>query len=74
MPYIAGGTLGDWAKRKPELWELQCAFRQIFQSLAFLHDKNVVHRDIKLENVLMTTHNVPIIVDLAYRGSRNTVP
>ena len=63
MPYIAGGTLGDWAKRKPELWELQCAFRQIFQSLAFLHDKNVVHRDIKLENVLMTTHNVPIIVD-----------
>jgi calcium-dependent protein kinase len=39
---------GHYAER-----DAACIIRQVVQAVAFLHSKNIVHRDIKLENVLM---------------------
>jgi len=36
---------------------------QVLQGIAYLHENNVVHRDIKLENILMTDNGQPIIAD-----------
>ena len=64
MPYLEGGTMHDWAnKQRPTLSKIQSIFRQIFQSLSYLHDQKVVHRDIKLENILMTSNDRPVVCD-----------
>ena len=63
MPFLEGGTLLDWAKQRPTLSEIQIIFRQVFQSLSYLHDQKIIHRDIKLENVLMTSHDRPVVCD-----------
>jgi serine/threonine protein kinase len=63
MPYIDRGTLGQWLASNPKPWEVQSVFRQLVQGLAFMHDHGVVHRDIKMDNVLMTSDTRPIICD-----------
>ena len=37
--------------------------KQIFMGLDFLHKKGIVHRDLKLENVLLTKEEVAKICD-----------
>lgn len=39
-------------ERLPEE-EAKTIFRQIVSAIAFCHSKNIVHRDLKLENVLL---------------------
>lgn len=63
MEYCAGRTLRDLIrgglyKNKDEVWRL---FRQILESLVYIHGMNVVHRDLKPENVFMdSAENVRI--------------
>lgn len=57
MPYCPGGDLFSFMANNrhsmsPSL--TMAIFTNIVQGLAFLHSKDIVHRDIKLENVLLT--------------------
>lgn len=38
-------------------------FRQIIEGIAYLHQQNVVHRDIKPQNLLVTAENKLFIMD-----------
>ncbi|AAM09111.1 putative protein kinase [Mamestra configurata nucleopolyhedrovirus A] len=54
MDYIKGGDLFDLWKKKERLstLELKLIVRQIVDGLDMLHYHNIVHNDIKLENIL----------------------
>ena len=51
---------------------MQSVFRQLLQGLAYLHDHGIVHRDMKLDNVLMEPDGLrPIICDLGISKDRS---
>ncbi|KAJ5782385.1 hypothetical protein N7457_004159 [Penicillium paradoxum] len=56
MPHCAGGDLNTLLARHGSLppQEADCIMTQILRALAFLHNQDTAHRDIRLETVLLT--------------------
>lgn len=52
--------------RKLEEDEARNLFRQIVEGIDYLHKKNIAHRDIKLENILLDQSNTIKIIDFGF--------
>ena len=65
MEYINGGNLFSFVKKRRKLSEktAKFLFRQIILGIQHMHSKNIVHRDIKLENILIDLNNNVKICD-----------
>lgn len=67
MDNINGGSLHSLLKSKPNRQlkesEAKGLFRQVASAIKYCHSKNITHRDIKLENVLLdeSKRNVKLI-------------
>lgn len=61
MEYASGGELKEYVSKKGKLSELEARniFLQIAEAVRYCHVFNVVHRDLKMENILFsnTGHN-----------------
>ena len=59
MEYICAGDLLSYIKKRSKLNEsiAKFIFKQIILSLQYIHSKNIVHRDIKLDNILIDLNN-----------------
>lgn len=58
MPYYEGGNLLSWLRngqRGKE--ELRAIFHELMRGIEYMHSNGIVHCDIKLENVFMTSNN-----------------
>eukprot|EP00347_Sterkiella_histriomuscorum_P013145 403365841 len=57
MEYVNGGSLHGYLKSKPnrQMHEIEAKylFKQVVSALYYCHQRNVTHRDIKLENILL---------------------
>lgn len=65
MEFCAGGDLYTLvlAAGKLEVAEADCYFKQMMRGVEYMHEMGVAHRDMKPENLLLTTHGSLKITD-----------
>ena len=64
MEYVDGGTLRDTiAQRKPSVESVIQISIQIGEALAEAHGKGIVHRDIKSDNIMLTSKGQAKVMD-----------
>jgi serine/threonine protein kinase len=75
LEFMAGGELFDIVADKGHLSEQQASqvVRDIITGVGYLHESDVVHCDIKPENILCKTHHWPLQVKLCDFGLSNFV-
>ena len=73
MEYCKGGELFNYIIRKKHLSEEQSCkfFHEIIDALEYLHIQNIVHRDIKPQNILLDTSNNEITLKIIDFGISN---
>jgi serine/threonine-protein kinase len=64
---VDGWTLGEWKERKhPTFHEVLRVFVKIADALVYMHSRGILHRDLKLSNVLIRkSDGEPIIIDFS---------
>jgi eukaryotic-like serine/threonine-protein kinase len=67
LDYVDGWTLGEWKERKhPTVHEILRVFVKIADALRHMHSRGILHRDLKLSNVLIRkSDGEPVIIDFS---------
>jgi serine/threonine-protein kinase len=64
MPYLAGGNLAEQqARYLDEPRSVLCLMEKIARAVQYAHEQGVLHRDLKLRNVLMDAEGEPRVSD-----------
>ncbi|KAJ8903828.1 hypothetical protein NDN08_000361 [Rhodosorus marinus] len=72
VEYLAGGTLEERVINKRDNLreeEVKDIMRALFNAVNSLHDKDIVHRDLKIDNIVCTSASVPWSPKLIDLGS-----
>ena len=66
MELCAGGDLLSYVRKRRKLNEnvAKYLFKQIIEGIGYIHSKNIMHRDIKLDNILLDNKGHIKIADL----------
>ncbi|KAJ3034815.1 hypothetical protein HDV00_004610 [Rhizophlyctis rosea] len=76
MEHCAGGEAFDYVCERGRLndrgEDARRIFRQVVEAVGYCHEKNFVHRDLKLENILLTTDLNVKVIDFGFTRSIST--
>ena len=70
LDYCPGGDLAEYLVSQPPMREQQVAtvFKQIVSAIAFVHSHGVAHRDLKPQNILITSFPTVKVTDFGLCG------
>ncbi len=70
MEFIDGVTLTRWLKKQPRTWrEILTAFTDAARGLTAAHERDIIHRDFKPENVMVTSEDRVCVMDFGLARS-----
>ncbi|XP_024040734.1 serine/threonine-protein kinase STY46 isoform X2 [Citrus clementina] len=72
--YMPGGSLYDYLHKNHNVLKLSQLLRfaiDICKGMEYLHQRNIIHRDLKTANLLMDTHNVVKVADFGVARFQN---
>ncbi|KDO30139.1 CAMK/CAMKL/MARK protein kinase [Saprolegnia parasitica CBS 223.65] len=69
-------SLCEYVKQQRRLIEADAGplFAQVLSALVYMHDRHWVHRDVKLENVLLDKHGLVKLVDFGFSALQTAKP
>lgn len=70
MEYVEGMTLLEYANNctQIKISELRLIIGQLIIALDYLHSKNVIHRDLKCENIIIDVNGNVRLIDFGFAG------
>ncbi|XP_028405564.1 testis-specific serine/threonine-protein kinase 3-like [Dendronephthya gigantea] len=76
MDMADNGDLLEYIRSKGALSEDKARdfFRQLIDATAYMHDRDIVHRDLKCENLLLTQLNAIMISDFGFSRIQAKIP
>jgi serine/threonine-protein kinase len=76
MEFAENGTLYDYIVSKPALpWTERYVIKQgIVNGIKYIHDANIIHRDLKSDNILLAKNLQPKITDFGFSIFTNEHP
>ena len=63
MPYLSGGSLKELAGKPMPYEQAARLLAPVGRALEYAHEKNLIHRDIKPGNILLTDRGQPLVAD-----------
>ena len=70
MEYLEGESLLSWLKKQPNRrgneFDVKKIILQIIKALEYCHSKEIAHRDIKLENILIDEKLNAKLIDFGF--------
>ncbi|CAI4051993.1 putative serine/threonine protein kinase KIN4 SKDI_15G3740 [Saccharomyces kudriavzevii IFO 1802] len=68
LEFVSGGEFYKYIQRKRRLKESSACrlFAQLISGVDYMHSKGLVHRDLKLENLLLDKHENLVITDFGF--------
>ncbi len=68
MEYARGGELGTYLNKEKIVSEFEARriFKQLLEAVRYIHSKNVVHRDLKPNNILFLDKNKEQLVVFSF--------
>jgi len=70
LEYVKGGMLYDYVLRREQMFEheVKHIFKQILEAVKYCHEQGVVHRDLKLDNIMCTSKTWPMDIKITDFG------
>ena len=67
MEYVEGKTLNGLLKKQLSEHQVKHLFKQLVEAVGYLHSRNVSHRDLKLDNIMVEDgSNRIVIIDFGF--------
>ena len=63
MKFVDGERLGDWAAHRPDLFDRLAVMLRVAEAVAYAHDRGVLHRDLKPDNVMVASFGSVFVLD-----------